>query len=465
MIHSKKVEDFWRKLNRISEILILIYLAECVLGSSGRWLEIGPISIRMVLFAACFITTFPALIMNIKTLSKNYQIIFTVIFGIYYCSCALIGVLNDNSLSFIVADMTSMMALLLLPGFIAVMGNEQSIKKAINVIFYSAVALAAITVVLHFIMAFISDYAISEINIAINEKDLGGLATLATGIQRIYFKSQIFLQVAILFGIWKIANKTIKESLWLLFFEGLLFTACILSYTRGFWLGLFVSVLIILISYPKQIKQCLKIAAAVLIVFCAFVGISAICYHSPCILYEIANRFDPNLFVGIGSSGNPVVGENNLGNSIVDENNMAAVNMRRQTLIGLKEKISQKPIFGHGLGTNLDAIRQDGKTEYMYHDLIMKTGIIGLILAILTFYGFIISHVKSSIAEWKIKKFDCDFHSDVVRNRFLITAYIGIAITSIFNPFLFTPMGIAVLSLVCAAIFSKNSKITQEELQ
>lgn len=460
MMKLTKGKDLWEKLNRISEILILIYLAECTLGSSGRWLEIGPISIRMVLFAACFLTTLPAVLMNIKALSRNYQILFTVIFGVYYCICALIGILNDNSFAFITADMTSMMGLALLPGFITVMGNRQSIEKAVNVIFYSAVALAAITVLLHFVLAFVSDYTITEINIAINDKALGGLATLATKIQRIYFKSQIFLQVAIIFGVWKIANRSVKECLGLLFCEGLLFTACILSYTRGFWLGLFVSLLIVLVSYPKQIKQYLKIAAAILIVFFVFAGISAICYRAPYILYEIANRFDPDLFVVSGSMDAPI-----LGDSIVDQNNLAAVTMRQQTLIGLKEKIVQKPLFGHGLGANLDAIRSDGKTEYMYHDILMKTGIVGLLLVILTFYGVIASHIKSSIADWKINKIKCDFDSHIVRDRFLIAAYIGIAITSIFNPFLFSPMGIAVLSLVCAAIFSEKSQTTKEELQ
>lgn len=460
-----KNNNFLERLAKVSEILIFIYIAECVIGSSGRWIEIGPFSIRMVLFVVCFVTTLPSVMLNIRLLSKNYQIVFTFIFGVYYIICGCIGIFAGNNKQFIIADITTMMALMLLPGMIVTLNSDHAIKKVIDIIFYAAVVLASFVVVLHYVLAFLSDESVNSLNVLINEKALGGLAMLTTGLQRIYFKSQIFFQVAIILGVWKIADKSIKDCWLLLFFEGVLFTGVILSYTRGFWLGLALSLIILLISYPKQIKKYLIILASVIITFMFFVILSNVLYGAPNMLYEIINRFDPNLLAGFNSSNSGLSGLPGDSGALgeVDKNNLNAVNIRNLSLAGLKDKISSKPIFGSGLGTNLDGIRNDGKTEYMYYDLLMKTGLFGLFMSLLVFYGFIYQHIKQSIPEWMRERFNCNFGSKVVRDRFLVIAYLSIAITSFFNPFLFNPMGIMMLSVVCAAIFSQKPLDKEEK--
>ena len=70
----------------------------------------------------------------------------------------------------------------------------------------------------------------------------------------------------------------------------------------------------------------------------------------------------------------------------LDEASIEAVNLRAKTMGEQLSLCRQKPIQGWGLGKNLDGIRTDGKTEYTYYDMWMKTGLIGLALFLLVFF-------------------------------------------------------------------------------
>ena len=446
------------KWDTFARILILIYIAECTFGSSGRWFEIGPLSIRMLLFALCFAVTIPAVIRNIKGLAKNWQVIITVCFGIYLLICTVTGFLRGNNSGFIWGDITTLMSLALIPGFISVMNNKKAIYNAVNVIFYTATILGVATVILHLVLAFVEVSTIININNLIHSASLGGMAALQTSIQRLYMKSQIFLQVAIVYGVWKIVKSNDKRKKFLLCVcEGILLCACILSYTRGFWLGLLVSALLILLTGIKQWKKYLKIAASMAVILIVFLASSWCVYQSPAAAVEIVNRFDPNLIVIANINGDiefPIID----GDSEVDKNNIAAVNRRVATIVEFRKKIPEKVLFGNGLGEYLEGVREEGKTEYIYHDMMLKTGIVGTVLFILTFYGYIVIYVYSRLKKKKTKRC-CECCE---RNRFMIAAYLGVAVTSFFNPFLNNPMGIMLLMLTVAAVQDgeqKNSEV------
>ena len=117
---------------------------------------------------------------------------------------------------------------------------------------------------------------------------------------------------------------------------------------------------------------------------------------------------------------------------------------------GLRRRIAQKPIIGSGLGANLDDVRSDGKAEYMYMDITMKTGFVGIILMFVTFFGFC---VKPLVTHFTTKAFQKEvlWSSKRMRNHVLLAALVGVAVTSIFNPFLANPMGIAAMMITAAA--------------
>ena len=458
----------------MTETLLLIYIAECTFGGSGRWLEIGPLSIRMILFALCFLATLPAVFQKIKKLTVNFQVIITVLFGIHLGVCAVIGFTTGNKLSFIISDITTFMALALIPGFLAVMCNKRAIERSISVVFVVATALSIVGIILHLVDAFVKESVMMDINDWLNERSLGGMALMQTGIHRIYMKSQMFIQVSIIYGIWMLGKKDCQRKKTIAVAEGILFCGCILTYTRGFWLGLAASAGLLLLMGFKYWGGFLKVAGKMLAVFAAFVLISTVCYRGLYVPIEIVNRFDPNLLVSNDFAGNSLDSKNDKNssdkdknkdkfkNEDIEENNIAARDLRAKTLKMLKKRIANHPIIGNGLGENLDSIRDDGKTEYMYLDTTMKTGIIGTSLFVLTYFGFIAVQIYYSLKRRKLKLPAPEWEDAEIRNRFITAAYLGIAVTSFFNPFMNNPMGIVLLTLTATAVYEgkpKNSEV------
>ncbi len=452
--------DFFNKLNKAAEIFILLFVAECTLGSSGRWLTVGPLSIRIILFIIAFVLSLPYVFARFKETFLNFSVISTLIFGLYFAVSIALGIKNGNNFGFIAADVTTFMSLALFPGFLAVMCNKRAVERAVNIIFYASGVLSVVVIVLHIIMAFSEKNIIVAINNFLNAYSLGGFANLSTGIHRIYLRSEIFLQVAIIYGIWLLFKTKDKFLKWLIsFLEGCLFCAVILSYTRGFWFGLAVAAVILLIVSIKYFKQYLKVTACMLCAFIAFSFLSSALYGGPFVAAEVVNRFNPNLIVISGTGNNAADIEDDLGNtdSAVSDEDAAAANVRQETLIALKEEIAKKSLLGHGLGKNLDSVRDDGRTEYMYLDIILKMGTLGILLFITVFFGFIGVQISSYLK--KRKKGVLNWESATVRNLFLTTGYLSVAVTSFFNPFLNNPMGIMLLLLTATAVYQENREV------
>ena len=66
--------------------------------------------------------------------------------------------------------------------------------------------------------------------------------------------------------------------------------------------------------------------------------------------------------------------------------------IRADTLRELNAWIRMAPIVGHGLGKGV-VCRYDGLTEYFYHEMIMKTGIVGLLIYMLPVLWLLLSMV------------------------------------------------------------------------
>ena len=107
---------FGIRAGRVCLWLLLIYLFECTVGGSGRWLSVGPLSIRMILFALCFVAALPEVWLQRKGLLKNPLIWLTLLFGAYILFSAFLGWKNGNRLGFIWGDISGFLPLALLQG-------------------------------------------------------------------------------------------------------------------------------------------------------------------------------------------------------------------------------------------------------------------------------------------------------------------------------------------------------------
>ena len=448
--------DFYQLCDRLSVGAIAVFALECVLGSSGRWLSFGSISIRMVLFAICFVLTLPAVFRQLRALTRTPCVIFALLFGAYLVIAAVIGFRRGNALHFIKSDVTTYMALALLPGFLATVCTENRLKFMSDTVFYGTFALGLITTFMHFFFAFSGDWQIYTINNWLNDHSLGGLATMATGLQRIYMRSQIFLQVGLLLGLQKIWCEKGGKRWLLIAAEAIIAYGCLMTYTRGFWLGFVLSACFLLVLYPKQWKRYLSTLGLTAVLLVGLFLLSWLSYGKPVAAVEIVNRFDPDLINGAvflpNASGDPSdsTATEETTEPTDPDADLLAVQVRKETLRLINLKIGQHPVFGNGLGTSLDEIRQDGNVEYTYLGVLMELGIVGLLLFCSVFFLPLVPLIKHRI-RWLTEGREIPWDSPQMRCTALLAAYLGVAFTSWLNPFLTNPMGILLVLLITTA--------------
>ena len=76
--------------------------------------------------------------------------------------------------------------------------------------------------------------------------------------------------------------------------------------------------------------------------------------------------------------------------------------VRAKTLGEMNGYISESPVLGHGLGKPITC-RENGLAEYFYHDLVVKTGVIGLILYVLPVLWMAVAFIGKKTLEMEQK--------------------------------------------------------------
>jgi len=228
--------------------------------------------------------------------------------------------------------------------------------------------------------------------------------------------------------------------------------ACLLTYTRGFWLGLLASAGLLLLLAPAYWKRyfiTVGVAGALIV---GLFALSWGAYSKPLAALEFVGRFNPDLISGaIAPIDPPQPSDPSTPTEPTEPDaNLAALELRQKSLQELTRLIGENPVLGNGLGTNLDGLRDDGKTEYLYHDTLMKIGIVGFLLFTMVFFLPAIVLLKRHLGLLKNRK-KLLWDSPAMENAILVSAYAGVAITSYVNPFLLNPMGILLVLLLCAA--------------
>ena len=441
-------KEFYYRHIRIAEVILYIYTVECVLGCSGRWASFGPVSIRMILFTIAFLAAAPAVIYERKRLLQSPPVLLMLLFFAFLAMGLVFGLQNGNDRLFIRMDLTCFLGLALLPGSLAVIRDETGMKRLLNVVYWSSVILALITAVLHYMVAFAGLYNAVKINfMLILPRQMGALGLYDSGVLRIYLKSQVFLQFAFLIGLKKAIGASKKKRILFAVCEGLILFAVVLSFTRGFWLGLGASLVLIFALEWKERKEMFRIGLAAALCFLVLIGFSTAVFGDFTLVGEIAKRFDPNLVV-LSDKDKIDVEYFYKEFGINAEENIDAIRIRKESLKMLKERISEKPLQGHGLGSNLDGIREDGRAEYMYLDIFMKMGIGGLLSFVCLCLWAPAAYLFRRIRKESLPR----------SAAFIMAGMLGLCLTSVFNPYLSTPMGLVMLSIACAAVQQKKTE-------
>jgi len=314
----------------------------------GRFVEIGPMTLRMVLFAAALIYSFTIIL--IRRLDSNLLAILLYFISTLLLS-ALIGLFNGAELNLVFEDIKPLSYFLMILFFYITINNIQSVMLVVKTIKVSSIVLMTsyLATLIGLYIGFI------DFNVLYNLLETAGEVSFRseTGF---FYKGFLYLCVGCIFFIFsnKIFNKLIAF---------LLFISIILTFTRGFLLAMAVTFVVYFVFFAKKSFKSLSIIS--LLVFFVLM-------LTPIFVTQLGDKSESN-------------------------------QVRLITYEQVKESTSLiSVLFGHGLGIGVK--ERSIHMEVSYLEIFHKQGLIGLsfwiliLLLILRSYSKIRNKSRRAIA-------------------------------------------------------------------
>jgi O-antigen ligase len=404
-------------------------------------MEFGEISIRMVMFIAAFIVTMPFVIKNIKMLIQNTLVKVLIIFCFFLCFSVAYGWARGNHLEFILMDLKSFLFLLIIPGYFVIINNEHRIGTIIKCASYASAVLAIITIALHFILRYISKENETVLNTIINNMELGGLFDFGDGIYRVYFRSSVCFIIPFLYGLNSLIEKNgSNKQVMPYILMTVSLTAIVLTYTRSIWLGFAVAVILYMVIKIKKYKVILKGMGIVIAGFAVFIMISWLCYGFEGVVSNAVTRV--------------VINQQSILEEDFDEMRFEQLEIqiesnktREERLHAVYLQIEKNWILGCGLGKQLDVNGFPCKIEYTYLDILGKMGVLGFISFCLLMFWPVCLVFKKDVR---------------IKSGYMVVVtctLVGILVSSVFNPYITSPIGLSVYALLGAIVFQNESEV------
>lgn len=428
---------------------LLIILAELFIGSKGYLFYFNYdgtfISIRIALWIiimSIWIAKLIIILLKEKKVkieflkfsySKYYFVLFLfIIFGF------INGILHKNELSNIFFDFNGWMYFLLVFPFYSIIKLKENIINILRLASASLIWLSAKTLFLLFIFSHNMIGAMNGLYGWVRQSGAGEITHMQGGFYRIFFQSHIFILAGffiILFFIVKYFEnfKNIKKEFIFLFILSSLFLSSILiSFSRSFWIGLSLG-LVIFSIFIFKLHGFKKL-------FFTFIILFAISIISLTILFSIIKFPYPS----IDRNFNAI---NLFSERISRITGEAAVSSRWSLLPELYKEISDDPILGKGFGftvtyktsdpriieTTANALYTTYAFEWGWLDIWLKLGFLGLI-------SYLVLICKMFFDSIKIKD---------INQKYLVlgisTGLAVIVVVSFFSPYMNHPLGIGYL--------------------
>ena len=438
-------------LNQIAFILICAVTCECAIGSSGRWLEFGFFSIRIILFILALLITLPLVIQNIRWLAHNAITIILLAFAGCLCFSTIYGILHGNSFVNIAEDIKPFLFLILVLGYMVVIQNEQRLMTLVKAISFASLILAFITVLIHFTLLFLSERDILLLNHEINALALGGLFDFGDGINRIYFRSSIFFIIPFLYNlsiVLRNGKPKRKYNILPYIFMSVCADAILITYTRSIWLGVLGAFICFLIIKRKQIMKIVKAVGITAIGVTIFILLSWVSYGFEGVIYNAVSRLTPDYEERAleWSESEYELAQRKI---IIQSDST-----RTERLEALTEDIEENWLFGCGLGSMVTIQGIEIKTEYTYLEILRKMGVFGSA-------AFLTLLLSPFFIAWQQRR------NKICQDGIAIvaSAMLCMLISSIFNPYLTSPLGFSVYGMLAGTVFMNRHKFEPAQTQ
>ena len=351
------------------QCLVVVYTTELMLGGGGRLVTIGPLSLRMMIYGF-FVFTFYLAALAFRTEIRNMA--WNLAFGItgvvlFY---GTVGIMNGATWHAVFMSANSYFTLLYLPLLIYYF-NRAGLAGFFKLFMFCAMVIALFTVISFFLGVF-GLIDLRQLDDILNNLAYGGNSGMMYGvIPRIHFVSQTVIQFAIAIALARIlfeANYFSRYRWWAVIQNLILWLALVMTYTRGYWLGVIISIGILL--YKAGLRRArLAVLFSGLIIALAVGGLIGSGSYG---LATLASRFVSSFDTGTM--------EGNRGNLV-----------RILEVFESAKQIRAHPILGVGFGVPMPASYYKTRTaitgkelegteftiELSYLDLFRQVGIAG----------------------------------------------------------------------------------------
>lgn len=390
---------FTQRCSQLSFGVLCLFLLECSITGGGRYWEVGPVSVRILLGGLAAVLALPELFRHLGAYLKKPSIWLTLIFVAWLAFCAWLGIRSNNRMDVLITDVKGFMWLFLIPVFVAVVRSRDRLRTLLSWVLAGAVIQAALILAVNAAVV-LSDNP-EPLCRWLTAHSIGLVDIVSNKLVRVFFKSSPYMIVGCVVVLFRQARAPKLRWRYVLA-VALLFNALLLSYTRSLYgaLGLtaLISIVAVLILCPAGRKRVLAFLLAAVVCFGVLVTVQEFVLEGSYLSFAVSRTIGQEVptswasqlrgrIRGDISDDKPNDAEMDRQRSYIEVTEKSD-QFRQETQDGLKDCIRRSPIIGCGLGAAA-ASRDSGVDEYFYLDMLARTGIVGLLLYMLPF-GYVV---------------------------------------------------------------------------
>lgn len=390
---------FTQRCSQLSFGVLCLFLLECSITGGGRYWEVGPVSVRILLGGLAAVLALPELFRHLGAYLKKPSIWLTLIFVAWLAFCAWLGIRSNNRMDVLITDVKGFMWLFLIPVFVAVVRSRDRLRTLLSWVLAGAVIQAALILAVNAAVV-LSDNP-EPLCRWLTAHSIGLVDIVSNKLVRVFFKSSPYMIVGCVVVLFRQARAPKLRWRYVLVVS-LLLCALLLSFTRSLYgaLGLtaVLSITAVLILCPAGRKRVLAFLLAAVVCFGVMSTVQEIVLEGSYLSFAVSRTVGREIpaswasqlrgrIRGDISDDKPNDAEMDRQRSYIEVTEKSD-RFRQETQDGLKDCIRRSPIIGCGLGAAA-ASRDSGVDEYFYLDMLARTGIVGLLLYILPF-GYVV---------------------------------------------------------------------------
>ena len=439
-----------------------IVAVELFIGSLGYLFFIDVdefrISVRLGLFLAVMLGWLINVMKSKKVeFFKSYYWKSFLLLCVFFLLGIILGLRNGNNIKDIFFDFNGYLYFGLIFVAFSVINSKERINNFLQILVASISAMFLKTIFLLFYFSHVfSDDLVSMVYRWIRDTRVGEISPILSNFYRIFFQGHIwslflfiiFLLIIILLNKDALGKKNYIYSWVMVIISSLMI---IISFSRSFWLAIFIALLFVIWYIIKKekfrIKQITKIALISLLVLILELGF----------ITGLVNVKLPNF------GGGDSVSITSLIRDRVSDTDEAAFASRYELLKPLTTKYLESPFVGSGFGTTVTYETLDPRSkgsyttysfEWGYLDIMTKIGLLGFLAYLFFIYkifkqGTLLLRTTTNREEY-------------ILILGLLISLVVLLLVHITTPYLNHPLGIFLLIIISSILYTRTKELSNK---